>query len=312
VRDTPISFISTIERTRERRSRRRPSASGSLGSLDVAMPGVQPDLADERSGRWWHGRPPVRSLSRAAAFVDDVGFALLFGLPDGSMPSLYEATRGGGSGGRMPGLEDGWSADAERVWGWKDLLPQRGMAWYGRFVRGRSSLLSPGLLRDLYPRSGEPADFEEEPLSVDGAKIAQILLLNGPTSTTVLREATAAVGPRGRARFDKAVAELGKKLVVTHLGVEDQDAGWPAARLELTARAFEVGSPTQQGSGGAARLRSARRYLDTMVQARPHELGNAFGWGADAARLAFEELVALGQAVRVGPAYRLSREARTR
>jgi hypothetical protein len=48
-----------------------------------------------------------------------------------------------------------------------------------------------------------------------------------------------------------------------------------------------------------------------MVQARPYELGNAFGWGADAARQAFEELVALGQTVRVGPAYRLSPEART-
>jgi hypothetical protein len=136
--------------------------------------------------------------------------------------------------------------------------------------------------------------------------------LNGPTSTAVLREATGAVGTKGRARFDKAASELGRKLIVTHLGVEDQDAGWPAAKLELTTRAFVVGRPHDAGSHATeARLRATRRFLDTMVQSRPYELGNAFGWGAAAAREAFEELVAAGEADRVGNAYRLRPEARS-
>jgi hypothetical protein len=44
--------------------------------------------------------------------------------------------------------------------------------------------------------------------------------------------------------------------------------------------------------------------LDTMLVVRPHELGNAFGWGADAARAALEELVAKEWAERDEPTYR--------
>src|SRR5207244_8578569 len=84
------------------------------------------------------------------------------------------------------------------------------------------------------------------------------------------------------------------------------DAGWPAAILELTTRAFEVTGPADPAE---ARLRAARRFLDTMIRARPYELGNAFGWGADGARQAFGALVERGEAVRTGPAFGLGRPA---
>jgi hypothetical protein len=266
------------------------------------------DLAEERGRRWWHRRASVRTLQRASDFVEDVGFALVFGLPDRSMPSLADAARDreGTGEGEGEGSRDWWGPDIERVWGWKDELPKRGMAWYGRFVRGRPSLLAPSLLRELYPRSGGSADFREARLGADAGRIAEILLLNGPTSTAVLREATDALGPKGRSRFDKALSELGRNLVVTHAGVEEQDSGWPAAILTLTATAFDLRGAGMGGSKDrdGRRLGAARRFLDTMVQARPYELGNAFGWGADAARQAFDMLVEAGEARRVGPAYR--------
>ena len=228
------------------------------------------------------------------------------------MPSLYEATRDRDRAGGA-GLSDGWGPDAERIWGWKDELPKRGLAWYGRFLRGRPSLLSPDLLRALYPRSGEAADFREARLDADATRISEILLLNGPTSSAILREAMGAHGPKGRSRFDRALTQLGRQLVVTHAGVEEQGAGWPAAVLELTSRAFDVGGSAPTGSeevGAGVRIRVARRFLDTMVQARPSEFGNAFGWGVDAARQAFERLVQTGEARRVGPAFRLTSPAR--
>jgi hypothetical protein len=92
--------------------------------------------------------------------------------------------------------------------------------------------------------------------------------------------------------------------VLTNFGVEDQGAGWPAAILELTARAFRVGMP--EGQRAEARLRATHRYLDTMLRARAYELGNAFGWGATAAREALESLVSRGDAIRAGNAYTLA------
>ncbi len=260
------------------------------------------DLAEERARRWWQRRRPVRSLNRAAAFVDDVGFALAYPTRASTpLPSLYEAVTDRPIQSEGGGLD--WSTEAQLVWEWKDELPRQGLAWYGRFLRGGNSLLSLSLLTDLYPWPGRPDDFRHAPLGEDARKVAETILLSGPTSTALLREAIGAFGPKGRRRFDKAHSQLGKALLITNLGVEDEGAGWPAAILELTARALpKVGTRDEQAISNAT-----RRFLDTMIEARPYELGNAFGWGAPAARAAFEDLVAKGEAARRGPAYRLAR-----
>ena len=254
------------------------------------------ELELARARRWWQAGRKIGSLARAAAFLEDVGFAVLFPKAGMALPSLWEAATD------EPVVGE-WGPEAFRVWRWKDELPLRGLGWYGRFVRGRPSFLSPSLLADLYPRTGRPDDFQEADLSPDARKIARILLRSGPQSTSSLREALGVEGRRGGEAFTRAVAELGRELLVTHLGSEDEGAGWPSAVLELTVRAFPIPRPR---SVDTARLRAAHRFLDTMLVARPYELGNAFGWGADAARTAFEDLVRRGDAVPEGPAYRPS------
>jgi hypothetical protein len=196
----------------------------------------------------------------------------------------------------------GWGgSDIDRVWRWKDELPRRGLAWYGAFVRGRKSFLSPSLLADLYPRSGRPDDLDDADLSPDAYRIARILLLDGPQSTAVLREALDVQGRVAGERFTRAVAELGRALVVTNFGIRDEGTGWPSAVLELTARAFTI---PRRRDPETCRLRAARTFLDTMVFVQPYHLGNAFHWGASAARKALEELVSRGDAERDGPGYR--------
>jgi hypothetical protein len=243
------------------------------------------------------------------AFVDDVGFAVLFPKRADELPSLWAAV----SDRADASIADEWGPEMERMWGWKDELPRAGLAWYGRFVRGRPSFLSPALLVDLYSRPGEPGDFVEVDLSATARRVAEFLLLNGPSPTALLRELTDAQGTKGQARFSRAMGELGRALVVTHFGTEERATGWPSAVLELTARAFPVGTPQGPAAGPPrheeARPRAAGRFLDTMLRVRPYELGNAFGWGADAARAALEQLVAQGSATRDGNGY-LPRPAR--
>jgi hypothetical protein len=263
------------------------------------------DLELARARRWWLTKRKVASIERAGAFVHDVGFALLFPNKGVALPSLYDVA----SDRPLFSPAGDWGPDADRVWGWKDELPRRGLAWYGRFVRGRPSLLAPALLADLYPRSGEPEDFQEAELSPSAARIARILLRSGPQSTGALREALDVEGKKANDAFHRTITELGRALVITHLGVEDEGAGWPVPVLELTARAFPVRASSRDRQ--AARLRAAERYLDTMVRAAPYELGNAFGWGAAAARAALDELVEAGRAERDASTYRLSSAARS-
>jgi hypothetical protein len=255
------------------------------------------DLAQARAERWWLTKRKVGSLSRAAAFIDDVGFALLFPKKGVVLPTLYEAV----SDQPLSGIEDYWSADVDRIWGWKDELPRRGLAWYGRFLRGRPSFLAPPLLVDLYPRTGRPDDFEDAGLSPAAHRIARILLRSGPQSTAALREALDVEGRRASDAFSRTVGELTRALVVTHFGAEKAGAGWPTPILELTARAFEI---PRRRNATAARPRAARRFLDTMLEARPPDLVSAFGWGTDGARDALEDLVASGHALRSDRGYR--------
>ena len=127
-------------------------------------------------------------------------------------------------------------------------------------------------------------------------------MLDGRQSTAVLREALDVEGSRGAERFGKAVGELARALVITNFGTKDEGHSWPSVVLELTTRVFKV---PKKRDADACRLNVARTFLDTMLVAQPYHLGNAFHAGATAARESFEELVALGEAERDGPAYRL-------
>lgn len=254
-------------------------------------------LEAARARRWWLTGRKIARIDRAGAFVQDVGFALLFPNKGVVLPTLYEPA----SDRPMDALASDWGPDAERVWRWKDELPLRGLAWYAHFLRGRPSFLAPALLVDLYPRTGRPDDFDEADLSPTARRVARILLRSGPQPTAALREALDVEGRRANDAFNRVLVELGRALVITHHGIEDEAAAWPVPVLELTARAFAI---PRRRSAEAARLRAARWFLETMLVARPHELGNAFGWTAAEARAAFERLVALKHAIPDGPAYR--------
>jgi hypothetical protein len=258
------------------------------------------DLESARARRWWLDRRKVGTLPRAGQFIDDVGFALLFPNKGVVLPCLYDVA----SDRPLDTEAADWGPDADRVWRWKDELPRRGLAWYGRFLRGRPSFLAPALLRDLYPRSGGADDFTDAGLTPMAMRVARILLRSGPQSTAALREALDVEGRRAGEAFSKVISELGRALVISHFGIEEQGAGWPTPVLELTARAFPIPRRRNLERG---RLRAARRFLDTMLLARPFELGNAFGWGADGARASLEELLRRGEATREGPGYRPKR-----
>jgi len=258
----------------------------------------------ERAKRWWQTRRPIGSITRAGGFISEVGFAFLFPNRSVAFPSLWEAA----SDRPVGESADDWGPEIQRVWGWKDELPLRRIAWYGRFIRGRPSFLSPEALADLYPRTGRPDDFEDAPLGPDARRIASVLLRSGPLPTVVLRQAVNLEGKQGGARFSAALTELGRALVVTHFGTEQENSGWPSAVLELTARAFPLPSRRNLEEG---RRRAAERFLRTMVYTRPIELALAFGWKPAESRAILSELASRGGAVREGTGFLPSEAART-
>jgi len=139
------------------------------------------ELTGARGERWSPVRL-LRSIEEAAAFVDDVGFALLFPADRPIAPSLWEAVAGPDATPFAAGMGSAESL----VWDWKDQLPEAGFAWSGRFLHGRASLLSPRLLAALYSGHGEPDDDRAFPPPPEAHEIAEALRA-GPLPSSALR-----------------------------------------------------------------------------------------------------------------------------
>jgi hypothetical protein len=221
----------------------------------------------------WLPDPPLTTVEEAGAFVDRVGFAVLFPAERVTAPSLWEAVAGPDE---TP-FASGMGLAEQLVWTWKDELPGIGAAWSGAYVHKRASLLSPALLAALYPGAGEPTDHAALDLPEPAHRIAEALL-TGPLTTAALREV---VGDRSR--YTRAMAALQRSLLVTSAGVRAQPTGWPAKVVDLTCRLFDVG-------GGPDRSYAAARFVDTMIETTPAEMARAFGWPIGLAR---EQLAAL-------------------
>ena len=218
-------------------------------------------------GARWLPRRPLTTLRQAGAFVARHGYALLFPAQAMVAPSLWEAVAGADA----EPFANGMGEAESRVWAWKDELPQAGLAWSGKFLYRRASLLSPELLALLYAGPGEPTDHRSMDLSRDAHDIAEALI-SGPLPTSALRELAG-----GKGRYDKAIGELHRNLLVTSAGTVEQRTGWPAVLVDLTCRRLDVGGRCDPAA-------AAERFVATAVSATARDLSRAYGWPLTAAR----------------------------
>lgn len=241
---------------------------------------------EELARRWWVRGRRIGSVERAGKFIDDVGFALLFPAPKPIGPSLWEAVADEDD----EPFGEGMGENEQRVWTWKDELPRRGLAWYGAYLGGRGSFLSPTLLAALYPGDGELDDHERLDLSPAAHEIAAALALE-PLSSATLRQL---LGDKNK--YQRAIGELQRNLLVTNAGVQESANGWPASLLTLTCEQFEVGDTNH--------AEAALQYLDTMLEATPAGLARALRWSTPQARTLLDELVDTDRATFDGDRYR--------
>ncbi len=222
----------------------------------------------------------MSTIDQATAFVADLGMALLFPAARIEAPSLWEAVAGEDAEPFATGMDENESL----VWAWKDELPQNGLAWYGKFLYRRGSLLSPQVLEALYPSRGRADDHRAMDLSREAHEIAEALR-GGPLTTAVLRQI---IGDRSR--YERAMGELHRSLLVTSAGVEPQPSGWPAGVVDLTCRLFSVGKRQDLGY-------AAGRFLEVMRFTTPRALSRAYGWSFPSARAELDGCVGTGAAV---------------
>jgi hypothetical protein len=220
----------------------------------------------------------LKTPSDAARFIDHVGFCVLFphaGIP---LPSLYYAVAR-----RLPVR---WDKHAQLIWKWKDQLPNKRLAFYGKSLKGRGIFLSLETLEYLLATQETPSGVAEAEsfyaagrISQDALQLWQQLAQHGPLATLELRHACKMETPTGNVRFKKAMHDLQRLLIVTHSGAEQETRAWASNRFDLVSRAFpKQAARARRLSPDAARAAMAAKYRGVYPDATPAQLARLFAW----------------------------------
>ena len=221
---------------------------------------------------------------QAVEFINDVGMSLLFSSRSIELPTLWGAICGEDR--PIPSHHDDYELGL--AWVWKDSIPERRQALYGKFLKNTPVFISLDLAAHFYALSdnyGELDDYLEAyrdgKMSEEARRIYETLLENGALPTSELRRA-AGISSKGAARlFDRAIAELQMGFRIVKVGTSDANRWGYCYVYDLFLRQFPepvaAARHIRQDDAAEAIL---QRYLQTVCAARPADVGRLFGWSA--------------------------------
>ena len=227
-----------------------------------------------------------------------MGLATLFPTDDLVLPSLWEAVSGRQDVEWSVRDDEGrfleFTPEMERVWGWKDDLPEQRLVCAGKHLGGRVSLVSLELLPILYAlsgRNGRPDDFRDEELSPVERDVAEALLESGPLSSAELPS----LAGHERKRVSAAAVRLQRRLVVTSAGRQEHDQGWPSIVFDLLPRRYADRLGELPGADDA-RTALAETILRSAREVSAADVAAITGGTKKQAAAALERLTAEGRA----------------
>ncbi|HKW90146.1 MAG TPA: crosslink repair DNA glycosylase YcaQ family protein [Candidatus Acidoferrales bacterium] len=227
-------------------------------------------------------RPPkITTLAEALRFIDALGFCVLYPIKELPLASLYFAVTG-----RDPHVEHIWDDKSEMLWRWKDELPCKRRAFYGKYLKGRGTFISLKFLPYFVAMTGSVAGpgnysrfYDEGLISEDARAIWEAPAKHGPLPTLELRYACRMETTAGNKRFKKAILDLQRMLVVVHFGTEQETAAWASGHFELICRAFpKETEAAAEIDPHEARHILAAKYLESHPNATREHLRRIFGW----------------------------------
>ena len=227
----------------------------------------------------------LRTPDDAVRWLDQVGFAFLFPMPDFEMPSLWQAV----CGTVRPIPTHHHDADLGRVWDWKDSLPTQRRVFYAKLLRGKPMLVAldrAPLFYALTENYGDPhdylAEYEAGTLSIEAKKVYEALLEHGQAAATgILRRLSGLEGKAHVARFDRAIAQLQRSMKIVKVGISDSNR-WGYSYVYDVLPHVYPDIPTQAQAIGRreAQRDLLRQYLQNVGAAPARSTMRLFDWGA--------------------------------
>jgi hypothetical protein len=265
----------------------------------------------------------LRTEAEGLGFINDVGMCLLFSAKDVELPSLWGALCGEDRA--LPAHHDNYELGL--AWDWKDTIPARGEALYGKFIKHKPVFLSLELGPHFYALSGNYGELEdyleeyrEGRLSEEARRIYEALLEHGPLDSGELRRKAGLASNTASGLFDRAVADLQMGFKVAKAGVAAVGRWKYAYVYDLFLRRFPaIAAAARDISQDRAAATILECYVRTVVATRPADVRRLFGWDAWRAERTVSQLTAAGRlradlrlddaadaylALTVGPAFR--------
>jgi hypothetical protein len=266
------------------------------------MSRLSPQCLLAQRERRYRRRPDLRVENEedARRFVDQVGLALLFPIKQMQLPSLWEAINGCARA--VPRRHSDEALG--KTWTWKDTLPARGLVYYGKLLRNKATFLSLDVLPSFYalsPNFGGEDDYLQEyddgRLSREAKDICDLLLVRGELPTGELRRLAHLSTRSHKYRFERAIVELQRKLVVAKVGIADAGPWHYSYVYDLFVRAYPaIVEAARFLVPLDARRRIVRRYLQSTVISSRRYLSWLFSWDREAVDETVEGLLHAGEA----------------
>lgn len=242
----------------------------------------------------------LRDADDIRNFVNDMGVCLLFSAQGIEMPSVYQAVAGFEKA-MTPKHDD---PTISLTWNTKDQSLSKRWWYYGKFIKGKATLVSLDLLPSLYALSdnfGDADDYLQEyeagTLTAEAKNIYEALLNHGPMHTIELKRKANLYGDAVKAKFDKALTELQASLKVLPTGVAEAGAWRYAFIYDIVSRWLPDQTASAREIGRSeARANILARHLTNVIFATPKELTRIFGWTVKDTASTIQHLVTAGKA----------------
>jgi Winged helix DNA-binding domain len=240
---------------------------------------TESDLQQLRSEKWRLDGKPIRTIEEARAFVEAVGFCLMYPMrPTMPVPSFIGAFVG--SDNRLPTWQHAYSdpralAATELM---VRLLRERSAYEANLFDENNAFLVAASAFPYFYALVGErnpklaPKQGPRSPYSPLACDTFELIRRDGPISKPKLQEALG--GSVSLAVLDKALGELLSKLRITRVDYKPNEGSFWDLLYRWAPDAVREGVGLSVPEALSALL---SKYLDCVIAAQPSELETFFG-----------------------------------
>lgn len=223
----------------------------------------------------------LKTSEDAIRFVNERGFVFFWPISGFDVPSLWGAVAGDRP---VPNQHDD---PAHITWRWKDDLLGKGVWYYAKVLRQKSTMISLDLLPFFYALSSNYGDPEQDyliayqdgKLTLEEKQVYEAILKSGPMDSIMLRNESRLSSKENASRFSRALNFLMRDFRILPVGVAEAGT-WNYAFVYDAVHRHLPGllEKAQRISESQARITILESYFKSVGASQIEVIRKLFQW----------------------------------